>query len=96
VDEKGQLVVVPHGFKTAKRGERLSYRFPNDLVRLRNGESKQIKVDLAQFPWNDRILSGWPAGDHFNYVPKGAYLLEFKISTDRDDVASNQETVSLD
>ena len=95
VNEDGQLLVVPHALKTIKRGEPSSYRLPNDVVRLRKGESKLIRVDLTPFPWNDRILSGWPAGNSFADVPKGSYLLEFAIHGS-DEITSNQVAVSLD
>ena len=96
VNEEGQLVVVPHALKTTKRGESSSYQLPNDLVRLRKGETKLIKVDLTQFPWSDRILSGWPAGNSFAHIPKGNYLLEFEIKTNKEKVMSTQVAVSLD
>lgn len=94
VNEEGQSVVVPHALKAVKPGE--SSQLPNDLVRLRKGETKLIKVDLTQFPWSDRILSGWPAGNRFDHIPKGSYLLEFAISANGKEVKSNQVAVSLD
>ncbi len=94
VNKEGQFVIVPHALKAIKPGE--SYQLPNDLVLLRKGETKLIKVDLTQFPWNDRILSGWPTGNSFAHIPKGSYFLEFEIKTNKEEVKSNQVEVSLD
>jgi len=70
-------------------------RFPNEEIHLRTGEVRQIKVDLTQFLWEDRMHSGWPDQHFFDLIPRGKYHLQFEISIKEKNVASNQLEVQV-
>jgi hypothetical protein len=89
----GQLELVPSDLNRMilikQTRSRTTSRFPNEEIHLRKGEVKQIKVDLSQFLWEDRMHSGWPNKHFFDLIPTGKYHLEFEVSIKEKNVVSN-------
>jgi hypothetical protein len=96
IAKEGQLVLVPEDLKKTIRINRRTRRFPNEEIYLRKGEVKQIKVDLAQLLWADRMSSVWPSENFFDLIQKGKYRLSFEMYDEKVKAISNQVDIQVE
>lgn len=96
VTNQGQLEMVAHDLSEALPPGRTTGHFPNETVSLRKGESRQIKADLTQLLWQERILSVWPNENLFGLVPKGKYWLSLEMGVNKQKMNSNRVEVRIE
>jgi len=69
-------------------------RVPEETLHFESREVKKFSIDPTKTLWNAEMGNDWPRWNLYEAVPKGVYLLEFKLSGPTS-IRSNTITVTI-